>query len=140
MHITSQNELTHIKMSIWATAGREIFGLAMLYDTGAALNTGYLPCHNQIVKRHPSEIKRIEYFDGKNPSNQSSYVVQSRTNPSTIVKSTASLVPWWNITPYKCRNGQPVSLTISLLKIMPFNTILGIPTIMEAELEPRWSK
>ena len=66
MPITSQNELAHIKMLISVTASKELIGLSMLYDTGAVLNTGYLPYHDHIVKCHPSIVKRLEYFNGKN--------------------------------------------------------------------------
>ena len=141
MPITSQNELAHIKMSIWATANKELIGLSMLYDTGAALNTGYLPYHSQIVKHHPSVIKRLEYFDGKNPFEPIKLcgtITQPSEYDSENHRILSAVVEYH--TPYKYRNGKPVSLIIVLGNSMTVNTILGISTIMEGELEPRWSK
>jgi len=141
MPITSQNELAHIKWLIWAADNKELIGLSMLYDTGSALNTGYLPYHSQIVKCHPSVVKRLEYFDGSNPF-EPIKLCGAITQPSDYDSGNhgiLSAVVEYH-TPYKYRNGEPVSLTIALGNSMTVNTILGLPTIREGELEPRWSK
>ena len=54
-------------MSIGIGDGKEVIGLSLLFDTGAALNTGYLPYHAGIIKRHPDIAAKCEYFDGDNP-------------------------------------------------------------------------
>jgi len=46
MPITSQNELAHIQLSIWATVSKKLIESSMLYDTGTTLNTDYVPYHN----------------------------------------------------------------------------------------------
>ena len=137
MPITSQNELAHIKWSIWAADNKELIGLSMLHDTGAALNTGYLSYHSQIVKRHPSVVKRLEYFDGTNPF-EPIKLCGAITQPSDYDSDNhgilSAVVEYYR--PYKYRNGEPVSLTIALGNIMTVNTILGLPIIREGELEP----
>ena len=67
MHITTQNKLPHIKLPLICVGSRDIISLDLLYDTGAALNTGYFPYYQQIMKRHPSLVAKFEVFDGNNP-------------------------------------------------------------------------
>jgi len=141
MPITSQNELAHIKMLICDIATKELIGLSMMYDTGVALNTGYLPYHNEIVKHHPSVVKRLKYFNGKNPF-EPIKLCGAITHPSDYDSEKhgiLSAVVEYH-TPYKYRNGEPVLLAIALGNSMTVNTILGFSTIREGGLEPRWSK
>ena len=138
MPIASQNELAHIKMSICAIATKKIIGLSMLYDTCVALNTGYFPYHIEIVKHHPSVVKRIEYFDGENPF-EPIELFGAITHPSDYDSEKhgiLSAVVEYH-TPYKYRNGEPVLLAIALGNSMTVNTILGFSTIREGGLEPR---
>ena len=67
MPITTQNELFHIKLSICAMDSQVNIGLYMLFDTGVALNTGYLLYHQQIMKKHPVMVSGFENSDGANP-------------------------------------------------------------------------
>ena len=56
MPITSKNELPHLKFSRCAPGMDKSIGLSLLYDTGAALNTGFLPYHKKIMTNHPSIV------------------------------------------------------------------------------------
>ena len=47
MPITSKNELPHLKLSLSEPGSNKHIGLSLLYDTGAALNTGFLPYHKK---------------------------------------------------------------------------------------------
>ena len=67
MPITSRNELPHIKLTISCCNGNNAIGIKMLYDTGAALSTGFLDYHENIWKKHPKVVARYEKFDGENP-------------------------------------------------------------------------
>ena len=79
--ITSQNELAHIKMSIEIGSSKEVIGLSLLFDTGVALNTRYIPYHPGIIKRHPNIVSKCEYFDEDNPL-KSIKLCGAITNPS----------------------------------------------------------
>ena len=113
MPITSQKELAHIKMSIGIGGSKEVIGLSLLFDTGAALNTGYLPYHARIIQRHPNIVAKCEYFDGENPfepiklcgaiTNPSDYDSEKHGVLSTIVEY---------YTPYKTANGDHASLKL----------------------------
>ena len=139
MPITSQNELAHIKMLIGLDINKGVIGLSLLFDTGAALNTGYLPYHNQIIKRHPNIVAKFEHFDGNVPF-EPIRLCGAITNPSEYDSEKHgvlnAVVEYF--TPYKTANGVPYKLAILLGNSMTVNTILGLPTIMAGELEPRW--
>ena len=68
--ITSQNGLPYIKFSLGKdkdSTDVKLLGMTLLYDTGAALNTGFLPYYDLIQQRNPEILSKYENFDGSNP-------------------------------------------------------------------------
>ena len=115
-------------MSIGLNAGKDVIGLSLLFDTCAALNTGYLPYHNQIIKRHPDIVAKFEYFDGDNPFKPIK-LCGAITNPSDYDSAKhgvlSAIVEYY--IPYKTANGVPYKLAITLGNNMTVNTILSSP-------------
>ena len=74
--ITSQNELPHIRLSVGLGNSNIIICVSFLYDTGAALDTGFLHCHLQIMKKYPKIVARFEKLMEIILLVRSSYVVQ----------------------------------------------------------------
>ena len=141
MPITSQNELARIKISVVATASKNQIGLSLLFDTGAALNTGYLPYHTQIIKRYPSLVAKLKHFDGSNPF-EPIKLCGAITDPSAYDNAKhgiLSAVVEYH-TPYCYLDGKLYKFALALGNSMSVNNILGIPTSMEGELESRWKQ
>ena len=65
MLISSQNELPHLQFQIGQASGPLI--MSFLYDTGDAINTGYLPYRMHIVRECPHIVHSLEEFNGTNP-------------------------------------------------------------------------
>ena len=140
MPIASINELPHIKLSIQSVDQASPIGLTMLYDTGAALNTGYLPYHRQIMKEHPSSVACYKEFNGSNPFDPIK-LCGAITDPSAFKESLhgiLSAVIEYH-TPYYLSNGDAFKLSFALGESMSVNSILGLPTIVAGAIKPRWS-
>lgn len=65
MPISSDNLLPHIKFPIGSRGFKA--AVVCLFDTGAALNTGQLAYHKNIMNDPPSLVHSFEGFDGPNP-------------------------------------------------------------------------
>ena len=65
MPISSDNNLPHL--SILLGKVRLQWSLSVLYDTGAALTSGYLPYHLKIREKYLHLVHSFEVFDGNNP-------------------------------------------------------------------------
>lgn len=63
--ISSQNELPHLDFQVGQPS--DAMTLSFLYDTRAAINTGYLPYHKRIMEECPHIVKSYEEFNGSNP-------------------------------------------------------------------------
>ena len=63
MPITSRNDLPHIKLTISCSNSNNAIGIKMMYDTGAALSTGFVDYYENIWKKHPKVVARYEKFD-----------------------------------------------------------------------------
>ena len=104
----------------------------MLSDTGAALNTGFLICHENIWKKHPYVVARYERFDGDN-SFDPIKLHRAINNPKGYDESNHGLlsdvIKYY--TQYKYSDGTTFPLTLALGVGMAVNSILGLPTIVE---------
>ena len=93
------------------------------------------------MKRHPSEVAKFESFDGNNLF-ETIKLCDVIAHPSDYDKEkygiTSAVVEYH--TPYRYLDGKPFRLTLALGNSMSVNSILGLPTIMEAELEPYWKQ
>ena len=141
MPITSRNELPHIKLTISCCNGDNAIGIKMLYDTGAALSTGFLDYHENIWKKHPKVVARYEKFDGDNPFDPIK-LCGSINNPKDYDESKhgllSAVIEYY--TPYKYSDGSAFTLTLALGVGMAVNSILGLPAIIEGEIEPKWKQ
>ena len=138
MPIRTQNELPHVKFSIGCEPS-SIVGLSLLYDTGAALNTGYDAYHKQIMKAHPQMVAKFETFDGDNPFDPIKLcgAITSPEDYDVSKHGVLSAVIEYH-TPYMCKDGRPFLLALALGSTMSVNSILGLPTIIEGDLVPSW--
>ena len=138
MPITSRNELPHIKLTISCCNGDNAICIKMIYDTGAALSTGFLDYHENIWKNHPKVVARYEKFDGENPFDPIK-LCGAINNPKDYDESKhgllSAVIEYY--TPYKYSDGSAFTLTLALGVGMAVNSILGLPTIIEGEIEPK---
>ena len=107
----------------------------MIYDTRAALTSGYLPYHLHIRQKCPQIVHSFESFDGDNPfdpiklmgaiSNVSSYDPEKHGTLSSVIRYFA---------PYHDSSGNALLLCITLGDTMSVNKILGMTGITEWRL------
>ena len=139
MPITSQNELPHLDFQVGQPL--DAMSLSFLYDTGAAINTGYLPYHKKIINECPQIVESYEEFNGSNPF-EPIKLVGAITDPDVYDKDqhgVLSAVVRYK-TPYFLRSGKAFILCFALGSDMSVNSIFGLPGILEIGLEPRFSK
>ena len=129
MPITSRNELPHIKLTISCSNSNNAIGIKMLYDTGAALSTGFLDYYENIWKKHPKVVARYENFDGEIFSIQSNCVEHGLLS---------AVIEYY--TPYKYSDDSAFTLTLALGVDMAVNSILTLLAIIEGEIEPKWKQ
>ena len=139
--ITSRNELPHIKLIISCFNGDNAICIKILYYTGAALSTGFLDDHENIWKNHPKVVATYEKFDGENPFDPIK-LCGAITNPKYYDESRHELLSTMieYYTPYKYSDSSAFTLTLALGVGMAVNSILGLPSIIEGEIEPKWKK
>lgn len=113
--------------------------ISMLYDTGAALNTGYLTYHENIWKKYPYVVTRYNRFDGDNlfdPIKLCGAINNPKNYDELKHELLSVLIECY--TPYKCSDGTAFTLALALGVGMTFYSILGLPTIIEVEIEYKW--
>jgi hypothetical protein len=64
MPIRVDNSLPHICLRLGPS---DDTALSVLFDSGAALSSGYLPYHLWIMREHPDLVASFERFDDANP-------------------------------------------------------------------------
>ena len=137
MPITSRNELPHIRFPI-GNANSD-GSLHNLFDTGAALNTGLLSYHQSLKKIRPELIHSYEEFNGTNPFDPIKLcgALKDTSDYSTATHGILSAVIRYK-TPFVI-NGKKITISYALGKDVAVNSILGIPTITELQLEYKFS-
>jgi len=134
MPIDSINELPHLNFPIGLTEG--VAAVSSLFDTGAALNTGYLPYHQFIMQTRPDLIAEYEEFNGRNPfdpiklggaiTDPSAYDLENHGLLKAVIRYH---------TPFKTeQNGAPLFLSFALGDDITVNSIIGLPFINALEL------
>ena len=139
MPISSQNELPHLQFLLGQPS--DSIGISFLYDTGAAINTGYLPYHLHIMQECPQAVRSFEEFNGTNPF-EPIKLCGAITDPSLYNEEKhgiLSAVVRYK-TPYVLMSGEPFILAFALGNNMIVNTIFGLPGILEVCLETRFTK
>ena len=115
--------------------------ISILYDAGAALKTGFLTYHENISKKYHDTVTRHERFDGYTPFDPIK-LCGKFNNPKDYDESKhgilSAVIEYY--TPYKCSDGTAFTLVLALGVGMDVNSILGLPTIIEGEIEHKWKQ
>jgi hypothetical protein len=135
MPIRVDNGLPHIRISLGPLDGN--ISLSALFDSGAALSSGYLPYHLWIMRENPEIVASFERFDDENPfepiklggaiSHPSDYTESVHGQLTAVIRYK---------TAYVCHDGAPIHLSFGLGNDMTVNTILGLPTICDLGMKP----
>ena len=108
----------------------------MLYDTGAALTSGYLQHHLNIQAKCLECVHSLEVFDGDNPFDPIK-LLGAIDNPDNYDPGRhgllSAVVHYY--TPYQDNDGKPLLLDIALGDSMAMNTIFGNTVIKQWRLE-----
>jgi hypothetical protein len=64
MPIRVDNGLLHLCLHLGLDADAT---LSVLFDSGATLSSGHLPCHLWIMRKNPDVVASFERFDDSNP-------------------------------------------------------------------------
>jgi len=134
MPIDSINELPHVNFPIGLAEG--VAAVSSLFDTGAALNTGYLPYHRFIMSTRPDLIAEYEEFNGRNPfdpiklggaiTDPSAYNLENHGLLKAVIRYH---------TPFKTgQDAKPLFLSFALGNDITVNSIIGLPFINALEL------
>ena len=137
MPITTKNELAHIRLPLGLAL--DSYSILALYDTGAALNTGYLAYHQFIRATAPEIVHSYEDFNGDKPFDpiQLSGAIINPDNYDASSHGILSAVIRYK-TPYvHATTKEPVLLAFALGTDMSVNSIIGLPFILDIELELR---
>jgi len=130
--------LPHFQLLIGKRSGREEpGGLWCLYDSGAALNVGYLPFHKYIMEKYPEKVKAIYCAD----TQEYDHIVLAGVVESeeSSVRCRLPMVVEYYL-PFKHRAitmntpTDNLSIRIALGNEVGVNTIIGMASIMGAEL------
>ena len=138
MPIDSNNELPHIKFPLGDTNG--FASITVLYDTGAALNTGSLMYHQNIMEKHPHLVASYDKFDGDNPFDPIK-LCDAISDPSAYDEDThgSLLAVFTYKTPFvNTITNKAISISFALGNDISVDTVIGIPTIDEYEIEMRF--
>ena len=138
MPISSSNDLPHCSLLLGQS--RSALCLSVLFDTGAALSTGYLPAHMKIMKDNPKAVHSFEKFDGPEPfdpikltgaiSNSVSYDAEKHGVLSAVVRY---------YTPYCDQHGNRLLIPVALDMDMAVDTILGNTVINQWQMELKYN-
>ena len=133
MPISSDNNLPHL--SILLGKVRLEWSLSVLYDTDAALTSGYIPYHLKIRGKYPHLVHIFEVFDGNNPFDPIKLLGAigsvSNYDPEKYGMLSAGIRYF---TPCRNTNNQPLLFPVALGEAMVVNTILGNTVIREWKL------
>ena len=136
MPITTINELPHLRFPIGNTTTDG--SILNLFDTGAALNTGQLVYHQALKNKRPDVIDSYEEFNGTNPfdpiklcgaiSDPSTYDTEKQGILSAVIRYKTPFIV----------DGHAYTIAFALGKDVTVNSIIGLPTITELQLEFRF--
>ena len=140
MPITCVNELPHISFPLGHVSLDDDRILA-LFDTGAAVNTGYLPYHTSIIENNADLVERFERFDDATNPFDPMKLHGAIGDPKDYDESThgiLSAVVTYK-TPLRHRSsGERITISFALGDDMSVNTIIGLPFIREYKFDMRF--
>jgi hypothetical protein len=135
MPIRVENGLPHIRLRVGPS---DDTSLSALFDSGAALSSGYLPYHLWIMREHPDLVASFERFDDANPFEPiklGSAIRHPEDDYNESLHGQLTAIIRYK-TPYVNTDRNPVHISFSLGNDMTVNTILGMPTIKDSGMIP----
>jgi hypothetical protein len=137
MPLRVDNGLPHITLHLGTPTDDESIGLCALFDSGAALSSGYLPYHLWVMRECPDLVASFERFDDSNPFEPIKLGGAIR-NPADYNESThgqlTAVIRYH--TPYCDNDSNPITISFGLGNDMTVNTILGMPLIKDLGMTP----
>jgi hypothetical protein len=137
MPLRIDNGLPHITLHIGTPRLDETIGLSALFDSGAALSSGYLPYHLWVMRECPDLVASFELFDDTNPFEPIKLggAIHSPEDYNELTHGQLTAVICYR-TPYSDHEGNPITISFGLGNDMTNNTILGMPLIKDLGMTP----
>jgi hypothetical protein len=137
MPLRIDNGLPHITLHIGTPRLDETIGLSALFDSGAALSSGYLPYHLWVMRECPDLVASLERFDDTSPF-EPIKLGGAICSPEDYNESTHGqlMAVIRYRTPYSDREGNPITISFGLGNDMTVNTILGMSLIKDLGMTP----
>jgi hypothetical protein len=111
-----------------------------LFDSGAALSSGYLPYHLWIMREHLDLVTSFERFDDANPFEPIKLggAIRHPDDYNESLHGQLTAIIGYK-TPYVNTDGNPVHISFGLgNNNMTVNTILGMPIIKDLGMIPNF--
>jgi hypothetical protein len=136
MPIRVDNGLPHIRLSLGSS---DDTALSVLFDSGAALSSGYLPYHLWIMRENPDLVASFERFDDANPFEPIKLggAIRHPDDYNESVHGQLTAIVRYK-TPYVDHDGNPIRISFGLGQDMTVNTILGMPIIKDLGMVPNF--
>jgi hypothetical protein len=132
MPIRVDNGLPHIHIRLGISSNAK---LSVLFDSGAALSSGYPSYHLWVMRERPDLVASFEQFNDANPFEGGAIQHPDDYKESQHGKLTAIIR--YN-TPYAGHDGNPIQISFGLGNDMTVNTILGMPVIKDLGMIPNF--
>jgi hypothetical protein len=136
MPLRVNNGLPHVRWNLGDSADAT---LSMLFDSGAASSSGYLPCHLWIMQENPDIVASFERFDDSNPFEPiklGGAVRHPDDCNESMHRQFAAVIRCK--TPHVDNDGCPIRISFGLGNNMTVNTILGMPIIKDLGMIPNF--
>lgn len=136
MPLRVDNGLPHLRLLLGAFADAT---LSVLFDSGAALSSGYLPYHLWIMREYPDIVASFERFDDTNPFEPIKLggAIRHPDDYNESLHGQLTAVIRYK-TPYVDNDGSPIRISFGLGNDMTVNTILGMPIIKDLGMIPNF--
>jgi hypothetical protein len=136
MPIRVDNGLPHIHISLGISRDAS---LSVLFDSGAALSSGYLPYHLWVMRERPDLVASFEQFDNANPFEPIKLggAISQPDDYNESEHGTLTAIIRYHM-PYADHKGNPIQIAFGLGNDMTINTILGMPVIKDLGMIPNF--
>ena len=136
MPLRVDNGLPHVRLELGPSSDAT---LSVLFDSGAALSSGYLPYHLWIMRENPEIVASFERFDDSNPFEPIKLggAIRHPDDYSESMHGQLTAIIRYK-TPYLAHDGSPIHISFGLGNDMTVNTILGMPVIKDLGMVPNF--
>ena len=136
MPIRVDNGLPHLCLNLGLDSDAT---LSVLFDSGAALSSGYLPYHLWIMRENPDIVASFERFDDSNPFEPIKLggAIRHPDDYNASLHGQLTAIIRYK-TPYFDNDGSPIRISFGLGNDMTVNTILGMPVIKDLGMLPNF--